>query len=393
MDGSLASGSLVVTAAGEKAARNRHHWIFSGAVAKWPEAENGSTVAVLSQSGEHLGYAYFNRRCSLCARMLSFDRTLPLDAVRRSLASALELRKRLLGGRTDAYRVCNGEADGVPGLVLDRYAGVAVMQIGTLGLERLRGELVGIIDELLAPEALFERSDAPSRGEEGLEPAQGWRSGSPQAELGIREDGMRFLVRPEESQKTGFYLDQREMRGLVRSLAPGRRVLDCFSYTGGFSVAALWGGALQVELVDSSAAALGGARANLELNGLADRRAELHREDCFRFLRERGLDFDLMILDPPPFARRKQDVGGALRGYREINRLAMEKAPPGALLLSFSCSYHVGPELFQTVLFQAARDARRGVRILERHRLAADHPVNIFHPETEYLKGMLLEIS
>ena len=392
MRAEVSADALVLTPAGEKAVRNRHHWIFSGAVSRFPDRENGSTVKLRSQSGEHLGWGYFNRRCSLCARVLSFDGTPPLEALRLSLEAALESRRRLLAGRTTAYRVCNAEADGIPGLVVDLYAGVAVMQIGTLGLDRMREEIVGIIGEVVSPRALYERSEAPSRSEEGLAAAVGWRAGAPVGSVEIAEDGMAFLVSIEGSQKTGFYLDQREMRALVRSLAPGRRLLDCFCYTGGFSVAALAGGAERALLVDSSGPALDGARANLERNGFSDR-AVLRREDCFEYLREQQISQDLVILDPPAFARRRQDVPGALRGYREINRLAVQKAPRGGLILSCSCSYHVDTALFQTTVFHAARDAGRPVRVLARHRLASDHPINIFHPETEYLKSLLLEVG
>jgi 23S rRNA (cytosine1962-C5)-methyltransferase len=392
VDGDLSGDPLVVTKAGEKAVRNRHHWIFSGAVARFPEAENGSMAPVRSGDGEHLGYAYFNRRCSLCARLVSFDRTPPLVAVRTSLEAALAIRRRIVAPRATGFRVCNAEADGIPGLILDLYGEVAVMQIGTLGLDRVRADLVAIIGDVLAPRAVYERSDAPSRREEGLGPEEGWRAGTPVATTEIVEDGLSYVVSVEGSQKTGFYLDQREMRGLVRSLAKDRRVLDCFCYTGGFSVAALAGGADSAVLVDSSSPALEGARRNLERNGVADR-ATLHREDCVRYLRERALEQDLVILDPPAFAKRRSDVEGAVRGYREINRLVLQKAPRGALLLSCSCSYHVDAALFQATVFRAARDAGRPVRILARHRLAADHPVNVFHPETEYLKSLLLEVG
>lgn len=384
--------ALVLTPAGEKAVRNRHHWIFSRAVSRFPECENGSTVPLRSQRGEHLGYAYFNRRCSLSARVVSFDETSPLDALKSGLERALASRRRLLGKRTNAFRVSNGEADGLPGFVVDLYGDVAVMQLGTLGLDRMRAELVDIVGSVVGPRALYERSDSPSRAEEGLAAQEGWRIGAPVSTVHVVEDGLEFGVSIEGSQKTGFYLDQREMRGLVRSVAEGRRVLDCFSYTGGFSVAALAGGAASADLVDSSAGALEGARANLELNGVGGR-STFERDDCFRYLRDRSLDHGLLILDPPAFARRRQDLPGAVKGYRELNRLVLQKAPTGALILSCSCSYHVDPALFQTILFQAAREVARPVRIVARHRLASDHPVNVFHPETEYLKSVLMEVG
>jgi 23S rRNA (cytosine1962-C5)-methyltransferase len=326
--------------------------------------------------------------------MLSFDRTPPLDAIRSNLAAAAGIRMRLLSDRTNAYRICNAEGDGIPGLIVDRYDDVLVIQIGTLGIERLRTDITAILLEALSPSAVYERSDSASRSAEGLQPRVGWCAGAEQpTSVAIREDGLAYVVPLVGAQKTGFYLDQREMRLLIRSLAAGRRVLDCFCYTGAFSVAALAGGAERSTLVDSSAAALELAAANLSRNGIAEGRATAHRGDVFRYLHDATIEEDLVILDPPAFAKSRTDVEGALRGYREINRLAFEKLRPGALLLSCSCSYHVDPALFQTTVFRAAREVGRPVRILARHRMAADHPVSLFHPETEYLKSLLMVIG
>lgn len=389
----LDAGSLVLTPKGERAVRGRHHWIFSGAVKRLPEAENGSTVPVLSLAGTPLGYAYFNRGCSLTARMVSFDATPPLDAIRANLVSAYELRRRCLGERTNAWRLCNAEADGVPGLIVDRYGDVLVIQIGTLGMDRLRDSILSLLTEVVSPTAIYERSDAGSRGEEGLDPRVGWVWGTGVDPVEIHEDGLKFRVIIAGSQKTGFYLDQRETRRLVQTYAPGRRVLDCFCYNGGFSVAALAGGSPQATLVDSSAGALEGARANLELNGVSAERTRIVRADVFKYLGEAPLDQELIILDPPAFAKTRHEVPGALRGYHAINRIVLGKARPGTLVLTCSCSYHVNPELFQTTVFQAGREAGRPVRVLHRHHLAADHPINLFHPETEYLKSLLLWVG
>jgi 23S rRNA (cytosine1962-C5)-methyltransferase len=387
------TGSLVLTPKGARAVHARHHWIFSGAVKRMPEAPNGSTVPVLSSEGEHLGWAYFNQQCSLRARMVSFGNAAPLDALRAALVSALEVRRRLLDGRTNAYRIVNAEADGIPGLIVDRYGEVLVIQIGTLGMDLLRDSVIGLLAEVCSPACVFERSDAGSRKEEGLEPRVGWVTGSPTDPVEIHEDGLRFRVTIAGSQKTGFYLDQRESRALVRAHAAGRRVLDCFCYAGGFSVAALAGGARDSTLVDSSVAALESARVNLELNGAGSERARTVREDVFRYLGEAPLDQDLVILDPPAFAKTRHEVSGALRGYHAINRMVLARVRPGTLVLTCSCSYHVDAALFQTTVFQAAREAGRPVRIIHRHRLASDHPINIFHPETEYLKSLLLWVG
>ena len=382
--------ALVVGPAGARAVRNRHHWLFSGAVEAVPDAENGSLVPVRDSDGDLLGHAYFNRRCSLLARMVSFGTEDPLDAIRRRLKEALAVRTSLLAGRTDAFRVVGAEADGIPGLVVDRYADVAVMQLGTLGLELLRGVLAEMIRAEVGPAALYERSEAPSRREEGLRPQVGWVFGDPVSHVDVREDDRVFRVQLEGSQKTGFYLDQRENRQMIRSLALGRRVLDCFSYTGGFAVAALQGGAADAVLVDASGAALENARVNLSLNGFEGR---VEKANCFEYLREANTDRDLVILDPPSFARRRQEVKAACRGYKDINRLALSRVAPGGLVLTCSCSYHVDATLFQQVVFQAAAEAGRTVRILQRHRHALDHSINIYHPETDYLKSLLLHVA
>jgi 23S rRNA (cytosine1962-C5)-methyltransferase len=386
--------ALVVKPAGEKAIRQRHHWIFSGAIASLPRAENGSLVAVRGEGGQHLGYAYFNSACSLAARVVSFDATPPLEALRARLEEAAAMRAALLGDLTDAYRVVNGEADGMPGLVLDRYGDAFVMQLGTLGLDRIRGELVRLIVEVCGPAGLFERSDSASRTEEGLAPSAGWLAGTAVPHRDVREGDLVFRVPIEGSQKTGFFLDQRSMRGYLRELAAGRQVLDCFCYTGGFGIAALKGGARHVDFVDASHPAIEAAAANLALNGLAAASGSFHAADAFEFLRAapRGR-YDAIVLDPPAFAKHRKDVVRACRAYKDANRVALQKIAPGGLLFTFSCSSHVDAALFQKVVFQAAAEAGRPARIVQRHRQAVDHPVNLYHPETEYLKGLVLYVS
>jgi len=386
--------ALIVKPAGEKAIRQRHHWIFSGAIASLPALEDGSLAAVHNAAGEHLGYAYFNSKCSLTARMVSFDATPPLAALRARLEEALAMRRRLLGDITDAYRIVNGEADGIPGLVLDRYGDLLVMQLGTLGLDRIRTELAALFADVCKPAGLFERSDSSSRKDEGLEPVVGWRAGAAVPHVDVHEADLVFRIPIEASQKTGFFLDQRSMRAYLRELARGRKALDCFCYTGGFGIAALRGGAEHVDFVDASRAAIAAAAVNLELNGFAAGPASFHATDAFGFLRtvHRG-SYDLIVLDPPAFAKHKRDVIRACRAYKDANRVALQKIASGGLLLTFSCSSHVDSTLFQKVVFQAAAEAGRAARIVQRHRQALDHPVNLYHPETEYLKGMLLYVS
>ncbi len=386
--------ALVLKPGKEKPILNRHHWIFSGAVRSIPEdAEDGSILSVESSTGEILGHAYINRKCSIVGRMVSFDAGPPLDSLAGSLARAVALRRALFDDRTNAVRLVNGEGDGVPGLIVDRYADVLVLQVSTLGMVRLKPFVLDRLLELSPARTVYERSNAAARREEGLAPMEGVLYGPSADTVEILEDGLRFEVDIVRSQKTGLYLDQREMRRLVRSLAAKRRVLNAFSYTGGFTVHALAGGAASAVSVDSSEAAVALAARNAALNGFPAAPADFVAADVFDFVREKPLDFDLVILDPPAFAKKKGEVMAACRGYKDLNRVVLGKVPAGALVLTFSCSFFVGEELFRQVLFQASREAGRRVRILERHRQAHDHPVNIYHPESEYLKGFLLHVD
>ncbi|OGD21311.1 MAG: 50S rRNA methyltransferase, partial [Candidatus Aminicenantes bacterium RBG_13_59_9] len=251
----------------DKPIRQHHHWIFSGAVESLPEFEDGGILPVVSRDGEFLGSAYFNRKSSIIGRMLSFDATPPLEAVGQRLDAALALRKRLVEPATSAERLINGEGDGLPGLVVDRYEDVLVLQVATLGMDKLKSMVLGHLAKALSPRSIYEKSDLPTRREEGLADFEGLLTGEQIDLVEIKEAGLRFLVEIRGAQKTGFYLDLRESRSLVRALAEGRRVLNCFCYTGGFSVAALAGGAASVDSVDSSGPAVSLAKRNLSLNG------------------------------------------------------------------------------------------------------------------------------
>lgn len=377
----------------DKAVRNRHHWIFSGAVSRLPEFEPGEILPVQSAGGELLGHAYFNPRSAIAGRMISFGATPPLQAIESRIDGALALRSRLVADGTNAYRLIHGEGDGLPGLVVDRYADILVIQIATLGMEKLKPKIITWLVDKVSPRAIYEQSRLPTRREEGLSDFEGWIVGEPAEAVEIRENGLKFLVEIASSQKTGFFLDLRAMRELVGSLAKGRRLLNCFSYTGAFSVVALAAGAASVESVDSSQQAMDLARRNFALNGLPLEGNSFYVEDVFEFLRHLEKSYDMIVLDPPAFAKRKSDVVRACRGYKDINRLALQKIAPAGLLLTFSCSHFVDAGLFQQVVWQAAREASRRVRILQRHRLAYDHPINIYHPESEYLKSLLLHVE
>jgi len=380
----------------DKAVRNRHHWIFSGAVESLPDGfVDGGIFPVYSHEGEILGTAYANSKSAIIARMIGFGPGDPFIALRTNIQRALALRRDFFGEGegTNAYRIINAEGDGLPGLIVDRYDATLVVQIATLGMERLKSFVVDTLVAEAAPAAIYEKSNVPSRREEGLEDSQGWLYGESENRILVRENGLTFGVDLADSQKTGFYLDQREMRRLAGSLAGGRKVCNAFSYTGGFSVYALTGGAVRVDSVDASARALETARENFALNGLPEGGNGFYEADVFEFLRDPPAEYDFIILDPPAFAKRKADVRQACRGYKDINRLAIRRIASGGFVMTFSCSHFVDEHLFRQVVFQAAAEASRNVRILMRHCQAPDHPVNIFHPETEYLKGFLLYVD
>lgn len=387
------NNSVILRAGKEKALRNHHHWIFSGAIQHFPEFENGDILPVSSSNGEFLGHAYFNRQSKITGRMVNFDATPPLDAIRSNLDAAIAMRKLIDSTQTNAYRLVNGEGDRLPGLVIDRYGQTLVIQIATLGFDRLRAWLVDYLILKLHPTCIYEKSQIPSRKDEGLGQIQGVLYGTLSDEIEILENGLKFFVSVKEGQKTGFFLDHRQMRQSIQQLSSQRRVLNCFGYTGGFTVYALAGGAIAADTVDISEQAIATAKRNVTLNGFDSNNLCFYAADVFQFLREHELNYDLIILDPPAFAKRQGDVISACRGYKDINRLAMQKMPAGSLLLTSSCSYHVNEELFQKVVFQASIEAKRNVRIIGRHIMAADHPINICHPESDYLKSLLLYIE
>lgn len=376
----------------EKPIRNRHHWIFSGAVDALPNVPNGALISVLSQQNEIMGTAYINRQSSILGRMISFGDVDPHQAIRENIQKAILLRSSCVPANTTGYRLINGEGDALPGLVVDRYADLLVIQISTLGMEQLKPFVLEELIRALSPKGIYEKSLLPSRKEEGLQPFSGILFGEVPDRVAFSEHGLKFIADPIQGQKTGFFLDQREMRQWVRELAKGKRVLNAFSYTGGFSVYAAAGKASQVDSVDISEEAVRLAKEQMQINGYSQDAHHYYAEDVFEFLRK-PLNYDLVILDPPAFAKRAKDVVQACRGYKEINRLAMQKMPAQSLLLTCSCSYHVDEGLLQKVLFQAATEANRTVRIIGRHRQAADHPVNLFHPEGNYLKSFLLAIE
>lgn len=358
--------------------------------------ENGGIAEIQTHDGLFVCYATINRSAYIAARALSFEKGDPLQALRRAILRSIQLRRTLLLGEdTTAIRLVNAEGDGVPGLIVDQYADVLVVQCTTLGMDRLKPFVIELLQTEVQPRAIFEKSGGAARRREGLEPTERWIKGRAEGEIEIRERGVQYRITLEGGQKTGFFLDQREMRTVVRTMAMGRTVLDCCCYVGGFSLNALLGGALVADGVDYDPQAIERARQHAALNGIESGRFTGIREDVFDVLRRRPSPrpYDFIILDPPAFAKRSTDLDQAKGAYTDLNRMAMQILPPGGLLLTCSCSFQVDPQLFQTIVFHAARQAGRGVRILQRHRQALDHPVNLYHPEVDYLKSLLLWVE
>lgn len=400
--------SLHLRVGRDKSVMRRHPWIFSGAVEKVDgEPASGETVLVKSAAGQPLAVAAWSPRSQIQARIWSFDSGVRIEKpfFESVISKAVRLREALPASRhTNALRLVHGESDGLPGLVVDRYADVLVAQFLSAGAEHWREAILDALASTTGCEAIYERSDAEVRTLEGLQPRVGWArtaGAEPPAVRGNRgagrcpivEHGLNFRVDVEAGQKTGFFLDQRENRQRVRALAEGREVLDAFCYTGGFSLAALAGGAKHVTAVESSAEALEVARENLAANPLDASRIAFEKADVFsyqRLLRDRGRSFGLVVLDPPKFAPTAAQAKNAARAYKDINLMALKLLAPGGLLATFSCSGGVSAELFQSIVAGAAVDAGVDARILERFGAAADHPVALSFPEGDYLKGLLI---
>ncbi|HWM41311.1 MAG TPA: class I SAM-dependent methyltransferase [Burkholderiales bacterium] len=389
--------SLLLKKGRDKSLRRRHPWIFSGAVEKVNGKPGAGDTVDLLEGGKKLAQAAYSPKSQIRARVWTFDPAEPVDAgfFRGRIQKAIALREALPAAKhTNALRLVNGESDGLPGLVVDRYADVLVAQFLAAGVERWRDPILDALNELSGCEAIFERSDAEVRKLEGLEARVGFARGNRNAaRCPIIEYGLNFRVDVEQGQKTGFFLDQRENRQRVRALAAGREVLDGFSYTGGFSVAALAGGAKRVTAIESSAAALEVAKENLAANPLDAAKVGFVQADVFaqlRTLRDQNAKFGLIVLDPPKFAPTAAQVQKAARAYKDINLWALKLLAPGGLLATFSCSGGVSAELFQSIVAGAALDAGGEAKIIERFGAAADHPVALEFPEGEYLKGLLV---
>ena len=388
--------ALVLKPGREKSLLRRHPWIFSGAIERVDDGvASGATVDILSNRGRFLARGFYSPDSQIRARVWTFDDQPVNEAFFRDrIRRALDLRQAWdLRSHTDAIRLVYAESDGLPGLIVDRYTDVLVMQCLTAGVDAWRETLADLLLQETGITSIFERSDADVRELEGLPTRVGMLRGD-QAELllQITEYGLQFKVNLVSGHKTGFYLDQRANRQQVRAASAGREVLDCFCYTGGFSVNALSGGAASVLAVDVSQEALSMARENIRLNRLPADRYDAIDGDVFQVLRrfrDERRSFDLVILDPPKFAPTSAQVEKAARGYKDINLLAFKLLRPGGLLFTFSCSGGVDAGLFQKIVASAALDAGADAQILQHLAQAADHPVALNFPEGAYLKGLI----
>ncbi|PWB53097.1 MAG: 23S rRNA (cytosine(1962)-C(5))-methyltransferase RlmI [Anaerolineales bacterium] len=390
---------IILKAGREKSLLRHHPWIFSGAISMVNGKPNpGESVKLLSAKGEFLAIAAYNPLSQIACRVWTWnmDEEITPDFFKQRLAQAIHLRElnsELI--HSNAMRLVHGESDGIPGLVLDKYGETLVVQFLTAGAEFWRECIIKEIVHLTNCRVLYERSDVDVRQLEGLPLKTGLLYGMVKGEpVTIVENGLQFLVDVSKGHKTGFYLDQRENRLLTRQISTDRKILDCFSYTGGFTVNALAGNAKHVTTVDSSKEALEIAARNVELNSLDLRKVTFIEQDVFkylRYLRDKGEVFDLIILDPPKFAPTASQAEKAARGYKDINLLALKMLVPGGYLLTFSCSGGVGEELFQKIIAGATLDAGINAVILKRLHQAVDHPVAINFPEGAYLKGFLIQ--
>ena len=382
----------------EESLKRFHPWIFSGAVHHIEgEVKEGDIVEVLNSEGNFVALGHWQVG-SIAVRVLTFRRQrIDVEFWKARLASALDVRRSIgVAGVADnnMYRLVHGEGDNLPGLIIDIYGENAVMQAHSVGMHMSRMQIAEALKAVMGDDlkAIYYKSETTLPFKASLGQENGFILGESQDNVAM-ENGLKFHIDWLKGQKTGFFVDQRENRTLLEKYAKGRRVLNMFCYTGGFSVYAMRGGAELVHSVDSSAKAVELVNANMQLNFPDDKRHEAFAEDAFRFLDEMDGSYDLIILDPPAFAKHKDALKNALRGYTKLNAKAFEKIPSGGILFTFSCSQAVNKDQFRMAVFTAAAMAKRKVRILHQLHQPADHPINIYHPEGEYLKGLVLFVE
>jgi 23S rRNA (cytosine1962-C5)-methyltransferase len=396
----MITSQVILKKGREKSVRNRHPWIFSGTIERVEgDPEDGDVVDVWDSRARFIARGIINQRSQIVVRILTWDQDERIGEGfwRRRLERAINLRESLAADPlTDAYRLVHAEADGLPGLIVDRYGPWLVAQFLSLAVERYKATIIDHLADLTAPQGIFNRSDDPIREKEGLVPVAGpiWGEVPPDL-IEMVENGFRFMVDINLGHKTGFYLDQRENRKIAARYFRSAEVLNAFAYTGAFAVYAAAEGASRIINVDTSEEVLRLAERNVRRNGFGGREDVYAGADAFELLRTyRDYDwhFDVVILDPPKFAHSKSQVQAALRGYKDINLLGMKLLRSGGYLITFSCSGAIGHDMFQKVLFQAAVDAERDVHIVQRLGQGLDHPVLLTFPESQYLKGFICRV-
>lgn len=387
--------ALILKPKKERAVIHRHPWLFTGAIHHTPpDVENGEIVEIRGNDNGLLGYGFFNPNSQICCRIFEFTQN-PVEINEAywgaKMQRAYQLRQNIVDlSHTNCYRLLHAEGDFFPGIIADVYGDVVVAQILIKGTEKL----IPVIEQelyKLGYKHIYLKTKTSSQTIEGIN-ATDWLGEAVQMPLNVVENAQKFNVNVETGQKTGFFIDQRDNRELLKTFSAGKKVLNTFCYTGGFSVYALAGGATEVHSVDISKDAIAQCEENILLNGYNSKHTAI-AQDCFEYLKQTDVDYDIMVLDPPAFAKNARSVPNATRGYKELNMVAMKKIKPGGLIFTFSCSQNIDKMLFQKIVFGAAADARRNVRILKHLNQPPDHPVSIFHPEGEYLKGLLLWVE
>ncbi len=401
-DGSVAEGTapaavtVTLLPGREKALRDGHPWIFSGAVARVEGPPAAPLARVLDAAGRPLGIGLYSPRSQIRIRLLSFlGEAIDQEFFSRRLAEAIALRQAVVPAGTTGYRVLNAEGDGVPGWTVDRYGDVLVSQVTAAGLEALRDTAYGALRQAFPGSAILQANDLPARKSEGLPVADEVVAGPVPAEAPFLEHGFALTADLQGGQKTGYYCDQRENRRLAERLAGGRAVLDLFAHTGTFGLYALRGGASSITHVESSERLIERGRVHEAANGFAatGERISWVRANVFEDLRQRQERYGLVVCDPPPLSRKRPDVDAAARAYKDLNRLAFSRVEPGGFLLTFTCSGAVDAKLFRQILFAAAVEARVRAALLAPLTAAPDHPVAITHPQGEYLKGWWIAVE
>jgi len=383
----------------EKAAILRHPWIFSGALDKIKgKPANGEIVAVWSASQEFLAYGYFNDQSRVALRLMEWDQNVTIDEAwyTKRLEKAIASRAHLLNENTNTCRLVFSEADLLPGLIVDKYADFLSLQILSAGMENVKETIINILRSLLNPKGIFDKSDAGARKHENLEPEQGllWGEEPPEF-IEVKENGIVYHINIADGQKSGFYCDQRDNREILAAYTEGKSVLDCFCYSGGFTLNSLKAGASHVTSVDSSALAIETLQHNLKLNGFSETMQTSVQSDVnkqLRVFKEENQKFDVVVLDPPKYAPSRSALDRAARAYKDLNRLGMMLLEPGGILATYSCSGAVDMETFKQIIAWAALDAGREVQILKQFHQPEDHPIRMSFPEGEYLKGLLLRV-